>query len=48
MCCGSVQLIVAVELVLLKLEELVGDMYEDFEALNSVGNTSYELGSELW
>ena len=33
---------------MLKLEELLGDMYEDFEVLNSVGNTSYELVSELW
>ena len=34
--------------VLLKLEELLGDRYADFEALNSVEKTSYVLGSELW
>ena len=33
---------------LLKLEELLGDRYTDFEALNSVEKTSYVLGSELW
>ena len=33
---------------LLKLEELLGDRYADFEALNSVEKTSYVLGSELW
>ena len=33
---------------LLTLEELLGDRYADFEALNSVEKTSYVLGSELW
>ena len=33
---------------LLKLEELLGDRYADFEALNSVEKTSYVVGSELW
>ena len=33
---------------LLKLEELLGDRYADFETLNSVEKTSYVLGSELW
>ena len=33
---------------LLKLEELLGDRYVDFEALNSVEKMSYVLGSELW
>ena len=33
---------------LLKLEELLGDRYADFEALNSVEKMSYVLGSELW
>ena len=33
---------------LLKLEELLGDRYADFEALNSVEKTSHVLGSELW
>ena len=33
---------------LLKLEELLGDRYADFEALNSVEKTSYVLGSGLW
>ena len=32
----------------LKLEELLGDRYADFEALTSVEKTSYILGSELW
>ena len=32
---------------LLKLEELLGDRYADFEVLNSVEKTSYVLGSEL-
>ena len=32
----------------MKLEELLGDRYADFEALNSVEKTSYVLGSELW
>ena len=32
---------------LLKLKELLGDRYADFEALNSVEKTSYILGSEL-
>ena len=49
MYCGSVQLIVVVQAsFLLKLEELLGDMYADFEALNRVEKTSYVLGSELW
>ena len=33
---------------LLKLEELLGYRYADFEALNSVEKTSYVLESELW
>ena len=33
---------------MLKLEELLGDRYANFEALNSVEKTSYVLGSELW
>ena len=33
---------------MLKLEELLGDRYADFEVLNSVERTSYVLGSELW
>ena len=33
---------------MLKLEELLGDRYADFEVLNSVEKTSYVLGSELW
>ena len=33
---------------LLKLEELLGDSYADFEVLNSVEKTSYVLGSEPW
>ena len=33
---------------LLKLEELLGDRYADFEALNSVEKTSYVLRSEFW
>ena len=50
MYCGSVRLIVVYSRAsfLLKLEELLGDRYADFEALNSVEKTSYVLGSELW
>ena len=33
---------------MVKFEELLGDRYADFEVLNSVGKTSYVLGSELW
>ena len=33
---------------MVKLEELLGDRYADFEMLNSVEKTSYVLGSELW
>ena len=33
---------------MLKLEELLGDRYTDFEVLNSVEKASYVLGSELW
>ena len=33
---------------MLKLEELLGDRYADFELLNSVEKTSYILGSEHW
>ena len=32
---------------MVKLEELLGDGYADFEVLNSVQKTSYVLGSEL-
>ena len=50
MCCGSVWLIVAScrARYMLKLEELLGDRYADFEVLNNVEKTSYALGSELW
>ena len=34
--------------IMLKLKELLGDRYADFEVLNSVEKTSYVLGSELW
>ena len=33
---------------MVKLEELLGYRYADFEVLNSVEKTSYVLGSELW
>ena len=33
---------------MVKLEELSGDKYVDFEVLNSVKKTSYVYGSELW
>ena len=33
---------------MVKLEELLGDRYADFEVLNSVDKTFYVLGSELW
>ena len=31
-----------------KLQELLGDEYEDFESLDKVEKLSYVLGSELW
>ena len=31
-----------------KLQELLGDDYEDFESLGNVEKSSYVLGSELW
>ena len=37
---------VLAELVL--LEELLRDLYADFEMLNGIEMTSYVLGSELW
>ena len=44
MCCGSVQLVVVYSIYragfMLKLEELLGDRYADFEVLNSVEKTS--------
>ena len=33
---------------LLKLEELLGGRYADFEVLNSIEKMSYVFGSELW
>ena len=33
---------------MVKLEELLGDRYADFELLNSVQKMSYVLGSKLW
>ena len=42
-CHGSLRLIVVV-----KLDELLGDRYADLEVLNSVEKTSYVLGSEVW
>ena len=33
---------------MVKLEELLGDSYADFELLNSVEKMFYVLGSELW
>ena len=31
-----------------KLQELLGDEYEDFESLENVEKSRYVLGSELW
>ena len=36
------------ELVLLKIQELLEDEYEDFKSLDKVEKSSYVLGSELW
>ena len=33
---------------MVKLEDLLGDRYADFELLNSVEKTTYVLRSELW
>ena len=33
---------------MVKLEELLGDMYADFEVVNSIEKMSYELGTEHW
>ena len=49
MCCGSVQHIAVVELVLRRsLQELLGDSYADFDLLSNVEKTSYVIGSEHW
>ena len=49
MCCGGVQFIVVVELTfLLELQEKLGNGYERFDSLDSLGKSSFILGSELW
>ena len=34
--------------IVLKLQELLEDEYEDFESLDKVEKSTYVLGSELW
>ena len=51
MCYGSVQHIAVLTTrasFMKKLQELLGDDYEDFEPLENVEKLSYVLGSELW
>ena len=46
MCCGSVAVYRAD--FLLKLQEKLGNGFERFDALDSLGKSSFILGSELW
>ena len=50
MCCGSVQHIYSNSRAdfLLKLQEKLGNGFERFDALDSLGKSSFILGSELW
>ena len=46
---GVFSIIVAVELTsLLKLQEKLGNGFEHFDALDSLGKSSFILGSKLW
>ena len=45
MCCGSVRPTVV---FMMRVEELLGDRYADFEVLNRIEKTSYVLETELW
>ena len=49
MCCGSVQHNSNSRAdFLLKLQEKLGNGFERFDALDSLGKSSFILGSELW
>ena len=49
MCCGSVQHIVNSRAdFLLELQEKLGNGFERFDALDSLGKSYFILGSELW
>ena len=50
MCCGSVQLIYSSSRAefLLELQEKLGNGFERFDSLDSLGKLSFILGSELW
>ena len=50
MCCGSVQLIVSLGIILGKsLKNFQGiDNYTEFDQLSNIDKTSYMLGSEIW
>ena len=49
MCCGSVQHNSSSRAdLLLKLQEKLGNGFERFDALDSLGKSSFILGSELW
>ena len=50
MCCGSVQHNYSNSRAdfLLKLQEKLGNGFERFDALDSLGKSSFILGSELW
>ena len=50
MCCGSVQHNYSSRRVdfLLKLQEKLGNVFERFDALDSLGKSSFILSSELW
>ena len=47
MCCGSVHSSSRADF-LLKLQEKLGNGFERFDALDSLGRSSFILGSELW
>ena len=51
MCCGSVQHIIVYSSrvdFLLKLQEKLGNGFEHFNALDSLGKSSIILGTKLW
>ena len=48
MCCGSVQHIVTVELTLVKIAGEARERVRTLDALDSLGKSSFIVGSELW
>ena len=48
MCSGSVRPIVVNSDFLLELQEKLGNEFEHFDSLDSLGKSSFILGSELW